>query len=224
MQIKLLLTKSSTYLVALLVILLSACSATNKLHQKNKQQNFTPSEIELILADSANKPMRVLQITNAKDSIILRSKSKIVIVNSDDTVLQHFIKRLYSTVTTPPTQGVGIAAPQVGILRNIIWVQRFDKEGNPFEVYFNPRIDKYSELKQTVLEGCLSVPDILDSLHMRAYAILLQYDNSKGEHICELIEDFTAVIFQHEIDHLDGIMFTDHLEKERKASGKHGLK
>ena len=166
--------------------------------------------------------MRVLLITNKEDSIVLRTKSQDVYVNSEDTILNYFTQRLYSTVTDPNNPGVGIAAPQVGILKNIIWVQRFDKEDNPFEVYCNPKIDKYSELKQTVFEGCLSVPDIQDSLDMRAYSILLQYDNPKGEHICEMIEDFTAVIFQHEIDHLNGIMFTDHLKKE--SSINHDLK
>jgi peptide deformylase len=212
------------WVFVILILLLSACSASRKLIQDKSTQNFSEAEIKLIFEDSSTAPMRVLLITNAEDSIILRSRSKAIIANPNDTILQYFTQRLYSTVTTPPTEGVGIAAPQVGILRNIIWVQRFDKEGNPFEVYYNPQIDKYSELKQTVLEGCLSVPDIRDSLHMRAYSILLQYDNPQGEHICEMIEDFTAVIFQHEIDHLNGILFTDHLRKEREASGTHDLR
>lgn len=204
-----------------LSLFLVACSSSKKLSQSHN--NFTEAETGLILAENTDVPMRVLLITNPRDSIILRTKSKPIQVSPNDTVLQHFTKRLYSTVMDPATRGVGIAAPQVGILKNIIWIQRFDKANNPFEVYFNPQIDQYTELKQTVLEGCLSVPDIRDTLHMRAYAILLQYDNPKGEHICEMIEDFTAVIFQHEIDHLNGIIFTDHLAKERANSGKHDL-
>ncbi len=208
----------------LLSLLLISCGTTNKLQTNKSESNFTKSQIELIYSDKATVPMRVLLITDPKDSTLLRTNSKHVYVNPDDSVLNYFAQRLYSTVTNPNNPGVGIAAPQVGILKNIIWVQRFDKENDPFEVYYNPQIDKYSELKQTVLEGCLSIPDIRDSLNMRAYSILLQYDNAKGEHICEMIEDFTAVIFQHEIDHLNGIIFIDHLKKEREASGNHGLK
>lgn len=200
---------------------LTACSPTNHLTQHANQ--FSPSEQQLILAEKSDVPMRVLLITNPKDSIVLRTKSQPIKVTANDTLLQHFTARLYATVQNPATKGVGIAAPQVGILKDIIWIQRFDKPNRPFEVYYNPQIDKYTELKQTVLEGCLSIPDIQETLHMRAYAILLQYDNPKGEHICEMIEDFTAVIFQHEIDHLNGIIFTDHLAKERAASGKHDL-
>lgn len=212
------------YIILLLSILLSACSSTQSTQSKNYKNNFTLAERDIILSDATDIPMRVLLINNVQDSIILRTKSRKVFVNPKDTILQHFTQRLYSTVTNPNNPGVGIAAPQVGILMNIIWVQRFDKEEEPFEVYYNPQIDKYSELKQTVLEGCLSVPDIRDSLDMRAYSILLQYDNPKGEHICEMIEDFTAVIFQHEIDHLNGILFIDHLKKEGEKSLNHDLK
>ena len=211
-------------IILLLSVILLSCGTTNKLQTNKSESNFTKSQIELIYSDKATAPMRVLLITNPKDSIILRTNSKHVYVNPDDSALNYFAQRLYSTVTSPENDGVGIAAPQVGILKNIIWVQRFDKDKEPFELYYNPQIDKYSELKQTVLEGCLSIPDIRDSLNMRAYSILLQYDNANGEHICEMIEDFTAVIFQHEIDHLNGILFIDHLKKEREASGNHDLK
>jgi peptide deformylase len=185
---------------------------------------FSKSEKELILSGRKDEPMRVLLITNPKDSVILRSKSQSFNVLKNDRVLDYFTSRLYHTVRDSATRGVGIAAPQVGILKKIIWVQRFDKKDEPFEVYFNPEIKKYSQMKQDVMEGCLSVPNIREMLHSRAYAVFLEYDNNKGLHKCEMIEAFTAVIFQHEIDHLDGILFTDHLEKERKQSIKHDLK
>jgi len=108
--------------------------------------------------------------------------------------------------------GVGIAAPQVGILKDMIWVQRFDKEGFPFEVYINPVIRQYSTKKQDCREGCLSIPDRSDTTKTRAYAILLEYDRLSGDHITEMVEDFTAVIFQHEIDHLHGVLYLDHLD------------
>ena len=110
--------------------------------------------------------------------------------------------------------GVGIAAPQVGLLRQIIYVQRFDKEGFPFEAYINPRILQYTDKKQPCREGCLSIPEKRDTTTNRAYAILIEYDSPNGAHHIEMVEDFTAVIFQHEIDHLNGILFTDHLQQE----------
>ena len=110
--------------------------------------------------------------------------------------------------------GVGIAAPQVGILKNIIWVQRFDKDKFPFEVYLNPKIIQYTEKKQDCMEGCLSIPNRRATTKSRAYAILIEYDQLDGSHKTEMVEGFTAVIFQHEIDHLNGILFLDLLGEE----------
>ena len=190
---------------------------------KDKTTIFSAKEKELILSGKADEPMYILQINKPKDSVILRSKSKAFKVNPQNTVLQYFTKRLYATVRDSSARGVGIAAPQVGILKQIIWVQRLDKDDEPFEVYYNPQITQYSGLKQDVPEGCLSVPDFRATTHDRSYAILIEYDNSSGAHKCEMVEAFTAAIFQHEIDHLNGIMFTDHLQKEQKASIRHSL-
>ncbi len=164
--------------------------------------------------------MRVFLITNKHDSLLLRTKSQSIKVNPKDPILQHFITRLYRTVRDSMSMGVGIAAPQVGVLKNIIWVQRFDKDGFPFEVYLNPKIVQYSKKKQPCPEGCLSIPDKRATTQNRAYAILLEYDKQDGSHAMEMVEDFTAVIFQHEIDHLNGILFIDHLEQEIEEAQK----
>ena len=96
----------------------------------------------------------------------------------------------------------------------MVAVQRFDKEDFPFEVYVNPTIKQYSKKTQFCLEGCLSIPDKMDTTKNRAYAILLEYEKLDGSREIEMVEAFTAVIFQHEIDHLNGILFTDHLDIE----------
>jgi len=210
--------------ILLFSLIASSCSITRNDKSIRRNNIFSNSEQKLIFSGKSNKPMRVLLINNTEDSLILRSQSKSFAVDTSDKALNHFVNRLYSTVRDSASMGVGIAAPQVGIRKKIIWLQRFDKKDNPFEVYFNPKINKYSELKQDVLEGCLSIPNVMDTTHYRSYAVLLEYDNKKGDHICEMIEAFTAVIFQHEIDHLNGILFTDHLNKERKESIKHDLK
>ncbi len=191
-----------------------SCSEETSSGSSILKKEFSQEEIRLISSDSSHKPMRVLKITNLEDSLLLRQKSKYIKPDSSNSTLQHFIKRLYSTVTDSASLGVGIAAPQVGILKNIIWVKRFDKENFPFEVYLNPQIIQYSKKKQDCLEGCLSIPNQRDTTKTRAYAIMLEYDQINGSHKTEMIEDFTAVIFQHEIDHLNGILYIDHLNKE----------
>jgi len=208
---------SPLYLLLLVgLILLSGCSAATRSAGTTTQltNRFDGIQQEMIMSSDTLTPMRVWKITNEADSILLRKNSEKVIPNPNDPVLDHFVKRLLVTVRDSMSLGVGIAAPQVGILKNIIWVQRFDKEGFPFEVYLNPIIKKYTDKKQDCPEGCLSIPDRRGTTTNRAYAILLEYDKMDGTHQVEMIEDFTAVIFQHEIDHLNGILFLDHLEKE----------
>lgn len=202
-------------------MLFASCSTTKSLKATKKTAVFTEREKQLILSGKSDQPMRVWLITNKDDSTLLRKRSAIFKVDKNDTLLQIFTKRLLATVRDSASRGVGIAAPQVGILKRIIWVQRLDKKGVPFEVYYNPVITKYTEKKQDVPEGCLSIPNFRATTKDRSYAVFIQYDRPTGEHKCEMIEAFTAAIFQHEIDHLNGILFIDHLLKEAKYNIKH---
>lgn len=207
----------SVFIILFLVII--GCSSSSKVVQ-NMSEKFTSDEHSLIMSLDSTLPMRVLKINNKKDSIVLRTKCKNVIADPNSVELKHFVNRLYRTVRDSISMGVGIAAPQVGVLKNIIWVQRFDKENFPFEVYLNPSIVKYTDKKQDCVEGCLSIPNRSDTTKTRAYAILMEYDKMDGTHHSEMIEAFTAVIFQHEIDHLNGILYLDHLEKEMNDAKK----
>ena len=211
--------KVINYSLLLLVVitLLNACKGEVT---RVVKLEFSKEQISLIEEGDSLTSMRVLKITNRKDSLLLREESKDVTFAKGDSSLYYFSKRLVATVQDTINLGVGIAAPQVGILKNIICVQRFDKEEEPFEVYYNPTITKYTKKTQPCKEGCLSIPGRSDTLEIRAYAILLEYNNLNGEHQYEMIEDFTAVIFQHEIDHLKGILYTDYLHEKAHAEGR----
>lgn len=193
-----------------IAIILSSCYGSKSM----LKNSFSVEQSKMIMSSDSLTPMRVFKITDKQDSLLLRTKSQYVKTNPNDVVLQRFVKRLYATVRDSMSLGVGIAAPQVGILKNIIWAQRFDKENFPFEVYLNPVIQTYSDRKQTFREGCLSIPNRTDTLSTRAFSIVIEYDTMKAEHKTETIEGFTSVIFQHEIDHLNGILYLNHLKKE----------
>ncbi|MCX7953929.1 MAG: peptide deformylase [Bacteroidales bacterium] len=175
---------------------------------------FTQSEIDLIMSGGENEKMRILLITNYNDSLILRKQSIDVYPDTNDTVLIRLIKRMKKTLDL--SQGVGIAAPQVGINRNIIWVKRMDKPGQPFEVYLNPKIVLTTQNTiQFNGDGCLSIPN-QSGKTIRWPSIGIEYDLLDGKHYSEVVYgyqayQFTAVIFQHEIDHLNGILFIDRL-------------
>jgi len=199
-----------------IILILAACSSRKTV----VKHSFSTEQLNRITASDSLTPMRVYKITNQTDSLLLRSKSTYIKPDPKNEVLKTFVNRLYATVRDSMSMGVGIAAPQVGILKNIIWVQRFDKENLPFEVYLNPKITNYSTKKQSVKEGCLSIPNRSDMLNSRSFSITIEYDTMAAEHKTETISDFTAVIFQHEIDHLSGILYLDHLEKEIRDANK----
>ena len=207
--------KKTTFILIISFLIL-ACSSAKGL----KDNLFSSEETALIMRADSITPMRVYKITRKSDSLLLRKQSSYVKPNPKNTVLQNFVKRLYATVRDSMSLGVGIAAPQVGILKNIIWVQRFDKENLPFEVYLNPKITIYSEETQTVREGCLSIPDRSEALSSRSKEIQIEYDTMEGNHKSETVVGFTSVIFQHEIDHLNGILYLDHLQKDMEEQKK----
>ena len=190
--------------------------------------NTTPEGFnhrELTLIHEADSTMRVLTIDNPEDSAVLRAKSTDLSVDalrSDD--YKRLTQLMRATVTHPSQDGVGIAAPQVGLNRRVVAVQRFDKEevlpdgseGCPFKVYPNIRIVSMSEALESGPEGCLSVPDRRGEV-MRAREIVIEYADinrlDEEDHMVrETVYGFTAVIFQHEIDHLEGTLYIDRLE------------
>lgn len=187
-------------------ILFKGCSASADI---SKLSQFSAQQTNLIISGSSDTPMRVLSIYNKLDSLLLRTKCEDVIPDTTDPILKNLINRMYATVNDSMTAGVGIAAPQVGILKNIIWVQRYDKQGEPFEVYLNPKIKKYSDQKLKWVEGCLSIPGMKDTTSSRSYTILIEYTKPGNSKEVEMVEGFTAIIFQHEIDHLNGILYPD---------------
>jgi len=178
---------------------------------KNMAKNFNETEQKIINAADTNILMHVYQITNEEELAVLTSPSQDI--KHDDPLLDKLAARMLLTVNDPEHAGVGIAGPQVGINKNVIWVQRLDKDDAPFEFYLNPKILWRSKLTRVGPEGCLSIPDLKQDVN-RSYAIRLQYINRSGEVIEENIEGFTAVIFQHEVDHLYGILFPDRIEEQ----------
>lgn len=175
-------------------------------------QKLTEAEKAIVNSGTRTTMLRVLQITNADDARVLKSAS--FDVSLKDESLPLLLDRMLATVTDPANTGVGIAAPQIGINRNVILVQRFDKPGEPIQEYLNPKIKWSSALMRKGAEGCLSIPDLREDV-LRHYTIQITYYDRNGKYHDEMVEGFTAVIFQHEIDHLMGILFTDRLEQQK---------
>lgn len=178
---------------------------------KENTKGFNDDEKKIIQSGNKEQIMHVYQTTNEQELAVLKKTSQDI--KHDDPLLQLLADRMLRTVQDPEYKGVGIAAPQVGINKNAIWVQRFDKANEPFEFYINPKILWRSKLQRIGPEGCLSIPDLRQEVP-RSYAIRLQYTDQQGNIIEENIEGFTAVIFQHEVDHLYGILFPDRIAEK----------
>ena len=126
-------------------------------------------------------------------------------------------------------QGIGLAAPQVGELKRIIVVHPIkertadEKTSKKPQVFINPRITKKSKETEIGEEGCLSFPGLFLKIK-RAKVLEIEALNENGEKIQVRAEGLPARIFQHEIDHLDGILFIDKLGFWQKLKTKQKLK
>lgn len=176
-----------------------------------KADHFSKAEKQLIKTNRTEM-MRVYNLSNPSDSIVLKSVSKPI--RPKDKLTKLLAQRMLMSVNDPDNKGVGIAAPQVGINRRMILVQRFDKTNVPFEVFLNPKIVSGSKEWQRGPEGDLSFDE--RGQVMRHFSVDVSYQNLKGETITETIKGFTAVIFQHERDHLDGILLTDRIKEQKE--------
>ena len=189
---------------AALLLAVSACCNTGM---------WTKEEKELINGDPKLIPMvmRVLSVDDPADSAVLHTPCTVLPIKAlQSPEYATLAAKLLATVTHPSQDGVGIAAPQVGISRRIIAVQRFDKPGEPFEVYPNIRVIKYRGEQEYGPEGCLSVPGRRGDV-LRWRDIDIQYTSPQTlKDTVETVTGFTSVIFQHECDHLDGILYTDY--------------
>ena len=178
----------------------------------NSRLTMTNEEADLI--NGSPDTMRILTIDNEADLAVLRKAS--VNFNVEDLNTPEYAALASKLVKTLESTdgGVGLAAPQVGINRRVVAVQRVDKEGEPVEVYANIFIEEVRGNLEAGPEGCLSVPDQRGDV-MRYQDITIRYTDINSDRldqpreIREDVKGFAAVIFQPEVDHLEGILFID---------------
>lgn len=187
-----------------MAVLAAVCGCT-----ADNASRLTGAEKDIIDAEGI---MRVLTVDDREDSLILRSEcTDFSLKTLRSERFGRLSERMVATVTDSTQDGVGIAAPQVGLKRRVVAVQRFDKAGEPFEVYPNIRVEYLSDEKQTGPEGCLSIPEIYGEVERSQTVVISYVDVRTLETVRDTVSGFTAVIFQHETDHLDGILFTDRM-------------
>ena len=168
------------------------------------------SGYERTIIRKSDSVMYVFSVFDRQDSLVLRTKC---VDFSDEELHSEDFKmlaaKMMATVLAPQQGGVGIAAPQVGITHRVIIVCRTDKEGEPYEVYPNARIDSLWGEVRPGPEGCLSIPSYRGMVPRYSNILLSYKDAETLDTVKDTVSGFAAVIFQHECDHLDGILYTD---------------
>jgi len=163
--------------------------------------------------------MAVKKILLYPDPLLLTRSSKI---NIFDKNLVNLSKDLIDTMYD--ADGVGLAAPQIGINKRIFVMDcSSENEEKDCRVVINPEIEHASEELGSYKEGCLSIPGITEEIS-RPKVIKVLYQDVNGVLQRDTYDDLWSICFQHELDHLNGKLFIDHLRPMKKILVKNKMK
>lgn len=162
--------------------------------------------------------MAILEIREYPDPIL---KQKAKPVEQVGEIIQRLLDDMVETMYAAP--GVGLAAPQVGISLRVIVVDASPRDENSQLMKLINPIITYAEGAISGEEGCLSIPDITGEV-VRAKKISVEALDEQGKPVNFTTDTFLARVIQHEIDHLDGILFIDRLSRLKQDLIKRKLK
>lgn len=128
------------------------------------------------------------------------------------TLITDMIETMYDA------QGIGLAASQVDEHIQLIVIDLSENKDAP-KVFINPKVTPLVEDKQSYEEGCLSVPDVYDKVE-RPNKVRIEALDQDGQPIDEIVEGLLAVCIQHEMDHLNGVIFVDYLSRLKQTRAR----
>ncbi|GAW80144.1 peptide deformylase [Plasmodium gonderi] len=197
------------------IISWGACSAYAVKHRSYlplSRYNIRGKERSVSLNLSTSQNEYNLKIVLYPDPV-LRKKCDEVVHFDDNlkTLIRSMFKIMYES------KGIGLAAPQVNISKRIIvWNALYEKQKEENErVFINPTIVEQSLIKTKLVEGCLSFPNIEGKVDRPSIVSISYYDLEGNKHL-KILKGIHARIFQHEYDHLNGILFIDRFSQTEK--------
>lgn len=159
--------------------------------------------------------MSILKVCEYPDPVLKQKAKKVPAVTDEVlTLLDNMLETMYAS------NGIGIAAPQVGVSQRMVVIdveqnkEEEDKTGNPIFM-INPEIIWHSEELSVYCEGCLSVPGQNAEVE-RPASVKVKYLDKTGKEQILAAEGLLATCIQHELDHLDGILYIDHLSRLKR--------
>jgi len=155
-------------------------------------------------------PSKVLRQKSSKVHVIDESIAELI-ENMEKATLEWEASREHEV-------GVALAAVQIGELKRVVVIRNNfeDKRDKTFQIFINPEITKYEGELEEDFEGCLSITDVYGKVK-RHNKIRVKALNIYGKEVRIKAEGFLARVFQHEIDHTNGIVFIDHIKDDPKA-------
>ncbi len=162
------------------------------------------------MATLLETPRRIYEVLKYPDPVLARKSAR---VEEFGPQLAEFVEDMFESMYV--AQGIGLAAPQIGVSQQITVIDlSFKKNPDDRMVFINPAIvgrrgDQYEE------EGCLSLPEIREKVKRAAW-VKVRAQNAKGEFFEVEGEELLARALQHEIDHLHGVLFLDHLSRLKR--------
>ena len=154
--------------------------------------------------------MAVMEIVKYGDPVL---RKKALPVEAFDDALRQFVSDMLETMYA--SNGVGLAANQVGVLKRVVVIDTGTTEHPKVLKLINPQIIGASKEKVTYEEGCLSFPGVTEKIDRPAYVKAHAFDENGREMIIEA-EGLAAVAIQHELDHINGVVFIDRMTPVRK--------
>ena len=152
------------------------------------------------------KIMALLRILEFPDSKLRQRASEVKVFDSTlKTTCEDMLETMYNA------KGIGLAAIQVNILKRIVVIDLSEEKNNPL-IFINPEIIKVSEDTKQHGEGCLSVPGVYENV-IRPNSFIAKYSDANGRSHQLEADGLLSVCLQHEIDHLNGRVFVDHLSR-----------
>jgi peptide deformylase len=138
---------------------------------------------------------------------VLREKAKPV--EAFDEELRDLVRDMFMTVAA--AEGAGLAAPQVGVSRRVLVADVREEDKEPFRVaVVNPTIVEFGSEEERASEGCLSVPGV-DEMVRRPFRVVVEGFDPSGEALRIEAEGLYSRVLQHEVDHLNGVLFFDRM-------------
>lgn len=166
--------------------------------------------------------MAIRDIITVPNDVLRRKSHK---VTAFDKELQKLVDDMVQTMREAP--GVGLAAPQINVPLRLIVVEYEEddeREDSPKRLYVvaNPEITVVNEETEMGIEGCLSIPGLVGEVE-RSLEIVVRGQNRHGKPVKIKAKNWLARIFQHEIDHLDGVLYTDRATRVWKPTPEEEL-